>query len=72
MAHLFTSVTEVGYKGILLVLMLIARRGLRKPCNPIAITTRLIDITGTEKDQRPRDRQGERGEIADLHYFVLQ
>lgn len=60
-ALLFTSVTMEGYTGILFVPTLIARSGQQKPCNPAAITTRLIDSMDTErKVESPRDRQGER------------
>jgi len=45
-----SSVNVEGYKGILFVPMLIARSGQQKPCNPTAITTRLIGSTGIERD----------------------
>lgn len=51
-APLFTSVTVEGYKGILFVLTLSARSGQQKPHNPTAITKRLIDSTGTERERR--------------------
>lgn len=70
---LFTSVTAQGYRGILFVLMLIARSGQQKLGNPTAITTRVIDGTGTERETETL-RQGERereGKWVDLCYCVL-
>lgn len=63
---LFTSVTAEGYRGILFVLTLIARSGQQKLGNPTAITTRVIDGTGTDREtETPRqgERERERGEI---------
>lgn len=63
-ALLFTSVTVEGYKGILFVPTLIARSGQQKPCNPTAITTRLIDSTETERERlrdQEVDKERERG-----------
>ncbi len=62
MSALFALVTAEGYEGILFVLTLIAGSGQRKPRNPTAITTRLIDSVGDRerKAERPQDQQGER------------
>lgn len=50
-----TSATVEGHRGVSFVPTLIARSGLRKPRNPTAITTRLIDSPATERE-RPRDQ----------------
>lgn len=55
-ALVLTPVTMEGYRAILFVLTLIAGSRQQKPCNPTAITTRLIDSTGTERE-RQRDQE---------------
>lgn len=61
-----------GISGHFFVLTLIARSRQQKPCNPTAITTRLIDSTGTER-QTEKDQviDKEGGEKVDLCYCVL-
>lgn len=58
-SSLLQSLLE-GYRGILFVPTLIARSGQRKPCNPTAITTRLIDSIGTEREREREQTWRER------------